>query len=253
MGKHFCKKNIIVLIKVLKLIGLLLLVNALHVQAQGLAQKFELGFGLGAFNYKGDAAPYVKYQNTRLGGNIHGRLNFNSALSLRVGLTIGGFAGDDQFQNDPYYQQRNFSFSGLVLEFNSLLEYHFFDLRKDKKVNKFSPYVFGGLGMASISARTQNLNPPNSNHSIQPVLPFGVGIKHALNDRFTINYEFATTKTFSDHADALIDTQSQDNGSSNKLEQINYSNSDTYYYLGVSFSYRFIKVNCPDHYKKMFR
>ncbi|UZR94954.1 DUF6089 family protein [Chondrinema litorale] len=227
------------LYKQLLILGLL---NIIFI-GNGIAQKYEIGFGVGAINYKGDVAPVVKMQNTRPGGNIFFRINFSEAVSLRNGLMLGAISGSDEYQNDPFLQQRNFGFKSLLTELNSVIEYNFFDFRKDIRRQSYTPYIFAGLGISAnfLTETTGNAPPPNSS-VIHAVIPFGVGIKKALNDKFTIAAEFSTSKTFSDNTDLIVD-----NDSGPRITRVSRTDLDSYYYLNFTLSYRFISLLCPEH------
>ena len=206
-------------------------------------QKYELGFGLGAINYKGDVAPVVKLENTRPGGNIFFRINFSNAVSLRSGLLVGAITGSDEFQNDPFLQQRNFGFNSLITELNSVIEYNFLDFRKDIKRQNYSPYIFAGIGISgNFLTETTGNAPPASSTVIHAAIPFGVGIKKAVNDKLTVALEFSTSKTFSDNTDLIIDNE---NGPRNT--RVSRADLDSYYYLNFTLSYRFIRLLCPEH------
>ncbi|MDW7695305.1 DUF6089 family protein [Flammeovirgaceae bacterium SG7u.111] len=230
--------------KLHKLLGvfvLLLIVNLAH--GQSVIQRFEIGAGFGGMNYKGDVAPVVKIQNTRPAGNFHIRFNFVPSLSWRTGVTVGQIAGADNLSSDPFYKERDFSFSSFIVEGNTILEYHFFDYRRDSRIDKFSPYIFAGFSLSSITSSPDEGVPYTGGNIVTPGIPFGVGIKKALSSRISMNWEFTTTKTFSDDVDGI-----SDNPNLPKFQRSPRSDNDTYYYLGVSFSYRFSNLICPPHY-----
>lgn len=209
-----------------------------------LGQKYEIGFGFGALNYKGDLAPNVKIQNTRPGVNVFFKINFSNAVSLRTGLMLGYLSGNDIYQSDPFLQQRNFGFNSLLSEANSVIEYHFFDFRRDSRRLKYSPYIFAGLGLsANFLTETTGNAPPPSGNVLQAAVPFGVGVKKIVNDRISLGLEFSTTKTFSDNTDLINDLNiGPRNG------RVSRSDLDNYYYLNFTISYRFLQLLCPKHF-----
>ena len=225
-------------------IGTLAVIFQLAILAVAFGQKYELGFGVGALNYKGDMAPNVKVENTRAGANAFFKINFSHVVSLRTGLMVGYLSGNDAYQSDPFLQQRNFGFNSLLTEASSVIEYHFFDFRKNDKQQKYSPYIFAGLGLAAnfLTETTGNAPPPNGN-ILQAAVPFGVGIKKVLNDRIALGLEFSTTKTFSDNTDAINDINT-----GLRERRVSRSDLDNYYYLNFTVSYRFLELLCPEHF-----
>lgn len=209
-----------------------------------IGQKYELGFGIGALNYKGDLAPNVRIQNTRPGASAFFKINFSHAVSLRTGLMVGYLSGSDTYQSDPFLQERNFGFNSLLTEASSVIEYHFFDFRKDAKRLKYSPYIFAGLGLsANFLTETTGNAPPPSGSTLQAAIPFGVGVKKIVNDRVSLGLEFSTTKTFSDNTDLINDINV---GPRNR--RVSRSDLDNYYYLNFTISYRFLELLCPEHF-----
>ncbi len=210
-------------------------------------QQFEVGFGIGATNYKGDVAPTVSYKNTQPAGLIFGRMNFSHAVSLKTSLLVGKISGNDANSNDPFLQTRNYGFNSLIAEGSAVVEYNFFDFRSDDRRLKFSPFIFGGAGITFfLTHETTGNAPNNTSQTILPVVPFGVGIKHVLNDRLTLEYFFSTSKNFSDNTDGFI--ENIEDPSTNKFQKISRKDIENYYFLGFSLSYRFIQVNCPKHF-----
>jgi Domain of unknown function (DUF6089) len=207
------------------------------------AQGWELGVGIGALNYKGDLAPIPQINNTRPGLSIQARYNFSPSFVWRNNLTFGGIAGDDEITNDPFQQQRAFSFSGTIGEISTGFEYNFFDWRKDPKNQRFTPYLFGGIGLNTFGVKTKGYPSENDASSFMFVVPFGVGLKQLLNDHWSLSWEFRTGKNFSDRMDSILD-----DNIGPKQQRVSRLDYDTYYYLGVTASYRFIKLKCPEHF-----
>ncbi len=220
-----------------------LFVFQLAVFSVSFAQKYEIGFGIGALNYKGDMAPNVKIENTRPGANVFFKINFSHTVSLRTGLMAGLLSGSDIYQEDPFLQQRNFGFNSLLTEGSSVLEYHFFDFRRNERRQKYSPYIFAGIGLsANFLTETTGNSPPPSGKILQAAVPFGVGIKKIVNDRISLGLEFSTTKTFSDNTDLINNIDTGPRG-----RRVSRNDLDNYYYLNFTISYRFLELLCPEH------
>jgi len=102
-------------------------------------------------------------------------------------------------------------------------------------------YVFGGFGLSAYSAKSES----STYSRIQPVIPFGLGLKYRLNKQWNLEFEFGARKTFFDHLDKVSSVVNP-----NKLNP-KYGNeldNDWYYFTGVSISYTFYSVPCPFNY-----
>ncbi|MFY7888307.1 MAG: DUF6089 family protein [Spirosomataceae bacterium] len=203
------------------------------------AQKIEIGAGVGAMNYKGDMSPSLNPSLAKLGGNIMFRYNLKRDLSFRASATMGSIYGDDKKVSDPFNQQRGLSFTSQITELALLAEYNFFTYQYNRYHKDWSPYVFGGVGFMKFTPNTPVVYEYRQN---QVVLPFGVGIKYNLHGPWDLNLEFGTRKTFTDYLDNL----GGDHPLVAKNLQNDYSTGDLYYYTSLTVTYKFFKIFCPD-------
>lgn len=213
---------------------------ALMVAAQTLsAQKSEVGFGLGTLNYTGDLARSYNILNSRPAATIFYRSNASQVVSLRAALTGGNIAASDRRPIDAFAEQRDASFSLFLLEASMVAEYHFMNWRDDKHIMRFTPYLFGGLGIFGISG-TQNK--PSEYSNVQGAIPFGLGMKYILNPKWYLSLELGARKTFFDYLDNVSA------GSNQRIKNYQYGNpydSDVYYFLGISITRTFYEIPCP--------
>jgi hypothetical protein len=203
------------------------------------AQKSEVGFGLGTFNYTGDLVRTYNFAFSKPAGTIFYRSNLSHVISFRVGITAGKIgASDTRKPMDALAVNRKLSFNLFLLEASSAFEYHFLNWRDDKRVMRFSPYMFVGLGIFSISG-TQTKPAEYSN--VQGMIPFGLGFKYVLNPKWYLGLEFGMRKTFFDYLDNV-------SGPTNNIKDYQYGNpsdNDHYYYLGLSITRTFYSIPCP--------
>ncbi len=235
-----------------KLRFLLLIIFVLGINSQAVvAQKGEIGFGIGGTNYKGDLAKMPQLLSTRIGGEVFYRYHLGDAVSWKIGGMLGLLSGDDALSGDPFQKERNHSFSGSVIELHTTLEYHFFNFRGRKDFPKYSPYLFIGVAAAHFSI---NANPEPSDETPEPpfvnfVMPYGVGVKRVLSSRFILGFEWGTRHTFTDYLDRV----GVPSTTTPKFRRGNAENNDKYFFLSVSLSYRFNSVKCPDPLPTRFR
>lgn len=206
-----------------------------------LAQKIELGAGLGFMHYKGDISPNFHPSFARPGGNIFLRYNLSRAVSFKANALYGNIFADDAKVNDPYQVARGMSFKTNVLEGAAQIEYNFLSYQYNiRRHHNWSPYVFGGLAYASFSANnSQTGGLKNSGLT----LPFGVGVKVQFREHWNWGIEFGTRRTFTDYLDNWGENNSV---ATNKFQQADPTRKDMYYYTSFTVSYLFFKVVCPE-------
>jgi len=222
-------------IRVLKAcsLGILLLI---HLTSR--AQNSEVGFGLGAFNYTGDISPQFSVSNLRPAATVFYRSNMSKVISFRAAVTGGKIAGADKGNFDSFSGARDASFDIFAFEGSTVFEYHFLNWREQKSMIRFTPYLFGGLGLLSMSGQ-ENKTQEYSN--VQLVIPFGAGIKYILNPKWYLALEFGARKTFFDYLDNISD-------SNRRIKNYQYGNpfdNDNYYFIGLSLTRTFYTIPCP--------
>jgi len=209
----------------------------------------ELGVGIGGLNYRGELAPSYQFKNNRPALTVFYRKDVSVPITLRGGITAGLLRADDgnvtgengNTQPLPAYRQANMK--GSLLEVSGVLEYNFFDYHNRKDKIHFTPYVFIGIAgyYANTTTKTTNgalvadLN--RSGSSLGIAVPAGVGVKYRLSPRWNLGLEVGARKLFTDELDHI---------SKQSPLISNSHDNDWYYYNGVSISYTFYKIRCPD-------
>jgi len=202
------------------------------------AQRSEVGFGLGTFNYTGDLARGYNFSNSKPAGTVFYRSNLSKVVSFRAAITAGKLGATDKRPIDPFAQQRKASFTIFLLEASTVMEYHFLNWRDSKHILRYSPYLFGGLGLFGMSG---NENKTAAYSNVQGTIPFGVGIKYIVNPKLYLALEFGVRKTFFDYLDNIsVGDQSRKN-----YQYGNPYDNDAYYYLGLSVTRTFYEIPCP--------
>ncbi|MGC1241130.1 MAG: DUF6089 family protein [Chryseosolibacter sp.] len=203
------------------------------------AQKSEVGFGIGTLNYTGDLARTYNILNSRPAATLFYRANLSQVVSLRAAITGGSIGASDKRPIDAFAEQRDASFSLFLMEASTVMEYHFMNWRDDKHIMRFTPYLFGGLGIFGISG-TQSKSSEYSN--VQGAIPFGLGMKYIVNPKWYVSLEFGARKTFFDHLDNVSA------GSNRLVKNYQYGNpydNDVYYFVGFSLTRTFYDIPCP--------
>lgn len=202
-----------------------------------LAQRSEIGFGIGTFNYTGDLVRTYNFKYSKPAATVFYRSNLSKVVSFRAAFT-GGKIGASEKPIDPFAVNRNASFDLFLLEASTVMEYHFLNWRETKRFVRFTPYLFAGLGLFGISGDV-NKNAEYSN--VQASIPFGGGIKYIYNPKWYFSLEFGIRKTFFDHLDNISAGDPRDKN----YQYGNPNDNDNYYFLGITLTRTFYTSPCP--------
>jgi hypothetical protein len=202
-------------------------------------QRSEVGIGIGTFNYTGDLVRTYDFAFSKPAMTVFYRNNVSKVISFRASLTAGKLgATDKSYQLDAFAVKRNASFDIFLMEISGVYEYHFLDWRDDKRRLRFTPYLFAGLGLFTISGvpdKTEQYS------NVQLGIPFGGGIKYVINPKYYVSLEFGVRKTFFDYLDNI----SNSDPSFKNYQYGNKFDNDSYYFLGFSITKTFYDIPCP--------
>ena len=207
-----------------------------------LAQKYEYGLALGGMSYTGDLQRGYNITNQQLGIQGIYRINYDEDVAFKFGLLYGGVMGNDSNPVDALGEVRNASFERKFMELSAVFEFHFVDYKHQNSSIRFSPYLFGGIGFTKFFNLNRDIDDFSS---IQPVLPFGLGIKHLVGKQFSVALEFGSRKTFFDELDTISGGDVFDKSS---FQFGNPANDDWYHFFNISFSYILYKIPCTYRY-----
>lgn len=203
------------------------------------AQGLEIGVGFGATNYTGDLQRGYDILNNRPAGQGLIRYNLSNVVSVRATGLVGILEGSDVSRpNDLFSEQRRRVFKRVVLEASTVVEYNFLDYKNRYSLIKWSPYFYGGFGLTAYTDKTDT-----DYKRIQPVIPFGLGVKYLLTKNLSLEYEIGARKTFFDHLDEVSEFPGLRNDYGNP------NSNDWYYFTGFSITYTFFSIPCPYSYQ----
>ena len=201
------------------------------------AQRSEIGFGLGTFNYTGDLVRFYNFKYSKPAATVFYRSNLSNVVSFRTAITAGKIGASD-VPIDAFAAKRNASFDLFLLEASMAMEYHFLNWRETKRFVRFTPYFFAGIGLFGISGNPEKTEEYSN---VQLALPFGGGVKYVYNPKWYFSLEFGVRKTFFDHLDNI----SAGEPDLKNYQYGNPNNNDNYYFLGVSITRTFYDIPCP--------
>jgi len=191
------------------------------------AQTWEVGALLGTSNYSGELSPDpVQLNESQLAGGLFVRYQINKKWSVKSNIYYGSISGSDERNaKTSKNRTRNLHFRSELLEIGINGEYY---LRKYDIENprlRWAPYIFGGIAVfrfnpeAEYNGEWMPLQPLGTEGQetalyndreryalTQVSIPFGMGIKKALNRNWSIGLEFGSRKTFTDYLDDISTT-----------------------------------------------
>ncbi len=204
----------------------------------------EVGLFGGVAYYMGDLNQRKLFYSIEPSLSFIYKLNLNPRYALRFNATLASLSGSDTKSDNGYQLQRNHSFNIPLTEFAALFEFNFLPYKPESRYEYFSPYIVIGLGVMIFPTDKETI-------PVQPVIPFGIGMKYAINRRLGVAAEWSYRKTFTDYLDQLPpDTYTETASLDNK--QTSYSSSkDWYSFAGISFTYKFAlgSSKCPAYGK----
>lgn len=250
------------------------------------AQYFEVGILGGGGNYQGDLSnnsSTVYLGQTHFAGGVFGRYNVNDFISVRAGFNFTSLSGADANAPVGVFRDRNLSFQTDIYEGSLIGEFNILRYQPYNLANPFSPYIFGGIAFFTFNPTAEYqgqripLQPlgtegqglpdrPEPYQTQQFAIPFGFGLKYALNDHWNIGIELGIRKLFTDYLDdvsttyvsydellaangelaaALGNRQGELLGSDPVIvptgtQRGDGKTTDTYFILGLTVSYNFI-------------
>lgn len=251
------------------------------------AQDLRLNIFAGAANYNGDLQEKnFTLKQARYTAGAWLSYDINPKIMLRSGLHYARIGASDQYQSDLLRRLRNLSFQTNLWELHAGAEYHF--LGMDTRV--FSPYVFAGAAIFRYNPFTNDqagnkvfLKPLSTEGQGVPgypdrkpykltqfAIPFGLGLRMSLTEKFDAGAEISYRKTFTDYMDDVsrsyinqaallaargpravelafrtdeIPTHASDPYPVDLEKRGSPKFKDNYYFMGITLSYRLTNNN----------
>jgi len=252
---------------------ILLLFISCHLQAQ----TWEVGGAVGGAGYIGDLNPNNPVKISGVSGGLFVKRNFDGYLSAKLNFTYGKISADDSKSNSQQFRDRNLSFNDPLKELSLIGEFNFMKYIPDAGPNKYTPYLYTGIGLSAYAPRTndkgqvislRNLRTegqPNPYRKNTVVIPYGVGIKYNFNSKWTAAADIGYRYTFTDYLDDVSGVYANPNNLPSNLSRAladrsgevtgtyigqpgsqrgDFKPRDTYFFIGFTLSYTFVTQSC---------
>lgn len=185
------------------------------------AQSKEFGLQVGVAQYLGDLAPSVSLGETNefLCGFYQKNSN-TGFFSWKFAGSYGRISGSDANFKDN--SLRNLNFRSILVEGSLQFEFNFQKFLIGLRAEKFSPYVFTGIGLTyynpqgelngtwhdlrPLSTEGQGIGGPRTYSTITPVIPIGGGVKWYIGKQWNFGVFAGYRYSFSDYLDDVSGT-----------------------------------------------
>jgi hypothetical protein len=198
----------------------------------------EVHFGLGANYFLGELGGAnqigtnfvrdLEISTTRPTLTAGYRYNVSAYSKVRGSLFFGTLKGDDNLTQEPFRNNRNLHFRSRIVELSGIYEYYFnqessghrYNIKgaKGMRAKGLTYYAFGGIGLIYFNPKAQYngnwiaLQPLGTEGQGLPgggrkysrvtvVIPYGLGLRYAVNRDWRIGLEVGMRKTFTDYLD----------------------------------------------------
>lgn len=212
--------------------------------------KSEIGLFLGASNSSTDVASTANdgqglFDNTGFAWGLNYTYNFNSKFGLRLGYKGSKISGGDQNLEELNIEKRGYTFTSPLHELGLMAQYNILKpkMNEDGSFKKsFIPYVLFGGGVSytkpepdftSNPRAERNKNDIDNTKNIYLEVPYGVGVKYNVSEKFHVDLEFRTVVPMTDYLDGIS-------------ESANPDRNDVYYFLGLNVGMK-IGMKDRDH------
>jgi len=200
----------------------------------------EVGFFVGGSNYVGDIGRtnYI-YPNEVAGGLIY-KWNWNPRIAVRATLTTMPISANDVDADNSGRKIRGFEFENNINEAALGIEFNFYEYDLSSIDKTWTPYILAEFAAFNYSvvrtASTTNPTQYTYTDKTSYAIPFGVGIKSKLFDKFAVAFETRFRYTFVDDIDY----------STEEFPVLDYggTSNDWYVFTGFSLVYTFGRPAC---------
>jgi opacity protein-like surface antigen len=239
------------------------------------AQSWEVGGSVGGAGYMGDLNPNNPVKMSGGTAGIMVKRNFNQYLSASIHYSIASIAGADSTSTNQQFVNRNLSFKTPLSEISLVGELNFLKYIPSVTTNRFTPYVFAGVGLTTFKPqtvyngqtidlaplRTEGQTTQYSTKAISAI--YGTGFKYNLSGAWNIiadiGYRYAFTDYLDDVSGVYAPVSSFDNDPTSLRfaladrgltpgypgsQRGDFRPHDTYLFINLTLSFTFITAKC---------
>ena len=193
-------------------------------QINSYIQQGEVGVTVGTAHYFGDLNNRADVSRIKPSFGLFFRKQFGNYIGVRLAGRYAQLGYADQYSKSEVQNLRNLSFNTNIFEVAVQGDFNFFRFEPGSPYYNFTPYVTLGVGLFSydpyayLNGEKYFLRPLGTEGQSVPSLnkkqygttaiaiPFGVGIKYAMSDKFNVSLEVSHRLTNTDYLDDVSGT-----------------------------------------------
>lgn len=199
--------------------------------AQDLEYKMEVGGALGGSFYLGDANFTGLFKDVSAVGGVVIRYNLNPRMAVKGNLVAARISGTTNGSEYRIPGDADIEFSRTLYDLGAQFEYNFFPYGSGggyKRLYRFTPYVFGGMGFTYAGKPVDNVFTLN--------FPIGLGVKYKVAERLNVGCEFSFRFSMSDKLDVTeVTTPTLDDPLG--IKSSGMKNKDSYSFFALFLTY----------------
>ena len=187
-------------------------------------QQGEFGITAGGAHYFGDLNPGAAVNRVKPALGLFFRKQFGNYIGVRLAGRFAQLGYSDTYSKNEFQKLRNLSFNTNIFEIALQGDFNFFKFLPNDPRYLFTPYVTLGVGLFNydpyaylkgekvflrpLGTEGQNVastgRKPYGTTTFS--IPFGVGVKYNLTEKFNISFEVAHRFTGTDYIDDVSTT-----------------------------------------------
>lgn len=195
-------------------------VGSVTAQRKTFFSKSEFGLNIGQMYYIGDLNQFKPFYQSNWSGGLMYRYNLQPRLTFRLNYLYGKVEAYDKESSNALFVNRNLEFRSIIHEVAAGVEFHYvpFTFGKGNK-NAGTAYLMAQIGgfhmdpKAMYNGELVSLQPMSTEGQstsigtrspyklYQICMPLGMGVKLAIGNKLTVNFDLAIRKTFTDYLD----------------------------------------------------
>lgn len=194
--------------------------NSARAQYEAIVQEGEFGVTAGLAHYFGDLNTRAGLNRPKLALGAFFRKQFGNYIGLRVAAHYARLGYSDVYSKNEYQRRRNLSFNSNIFELTLQGDFNFFKFIPEDPYHSFTPYITLGAGIFNYDPYAyyrgtkvflRPLATEGQGYAAYPdrkpynnmafCIPFGVGVKYALNSKINIGFEVVHRFTSTDYLD----------------------------------------------------
>jgi hypothetical protein len=185
------------------------LFHRVQAQFESVVMEGELGLSLGGAHYFGDINTRAKLNRPKIAIGGFFRKQFSNYIALRVSAHYAQLGYSDIYnKSNDFQRRRNLSYNTNIFELALQGDFNFYKFIPSDPDHRFTPYVTLGVGVFTYDpyaylndekiflrplgteGQGNSLYPDRKPYGTMAVcIPFGVGVKYALNERMNVGAE----------------------------------------------------------------